>query len=152
MPAAGTIPLIRALAAALALLGTASATAAVDRQCIVSVRVNSGWSTEQQRRVTFATGLELSRITRVLQFDFHQHYAIIWHGSGLPTVVRIDATLLGVGREFGAADFERLFGTADEQPATQVEGEGQQLKWRIRARTPAGWVDRDTAPRSTALR
>lgn len=152
MPAAGAVSVIRTLAAALLLLGAAGTQAAVDRQCIVSVRAASGWSTEQQRRVTFVTGLELSRITRVLHFDFHQHYAIIWHGSGLPTVVRIDATLLGVGREFGAADFERLFGAVEEQPATQVEGEGLQLKWRIRARTPAGWVDRDTAPRSTALR
>lgn len=136
----------------LLLLGTAAAQAAVDRQCIVSVRTGSGWSIEQQRRVTFVTGLELSRIARVLHFDFHQHYAIIWHGSGLPTVVRIDPTLLGVGREFGAADFERLFAAAEEQPATQVEGEGLQLKWRIRARTPAGWVDREPAAHSTALR
>ncbi|MBX3649862.1 MAG: hypothetical protein KF771_00645 [Burkholderiales bacterium] len=126
----------------LLLLATATAApAAIDRQCLVSVQVSNGRSIEQQRRVTFATGLELSRITRVMHFDFHRHYAVIWHGRGLPTVVRIDAVILGVGREFSAADFERLFGTTDEQPATQIEGEGQSLQWRIRARTAGGWID-----------
>jgi len=131
----------RATTGLLLLAFATAASAAIDRQCLVSVQVSSGRTTEQQRRVTFATGLELSRITRVMRFDFHQHYAVIWHGSGLPTVVRIDAVILGVGREFGATDFERLFGTTDVQPATQVEGEGQSLQWRIRARTALGWID-----------
>lgn len=145
MPAAGTLSLIRTLVAAFVLLGAAGAQAAVDRICIVSVKVSNGWSTEQPRRVTFVTGLELSRITRVLRFDFHQQYALIWHGSGLPTVVRVDALVLGIGQEFGSADFLRVFEHAGEQLATQVEGEGQNLKWRIRARTSSGWVDPDMA-------
>ncbi len=131
---------LRAATGLVLLAVTTAAPAAIDRHCLVSVQVSTGRSTEQQRRVTFATGLELSRITRVIRFDFHRNYAVIWHGSGLPTVVRIDAVVLGVGREFGATDFERLFGTADEQTATQIEGEGQNLKWRIRARTAEGWV------------
>lgn len=129
-----------AAAGFLLLTAATAAPAAVNRQCLVSVEVSNGRSAEQQRRVTFATGLELSRITRVMRFDFHRNYAVIWHGSGLPTVLRIDAVVLGVGREFGTADFERLFGTTGEQPATQIEGEGQSLKWRIRARTAEGWV------------
>jgi len=133
--------LSRAAAGLLLLAAATAAPAAIDRQCLVSVQVSSGRSVEQQRRVTFATGLELSRITQVMRFDFHRHYAVIWHGSGLPTVVRIEAVILGVGREFAAADFERLFGTADVQAATQIEGEGQSLQWRIRARTALGWID-----------
>ncbi len=121
------------------------AAAAVERECIVSVRVNSGWSVEHRRRVHFVTGLELARITRVLKVEFHQHYAIIWNNDELPTVARLDGVLLGVGREFSEADFQRLFGRDEERRATQIEGEGRGLTWRIRARTAGGWVDRQTA-------
>lgn len=115
--------------------------AAVERECIVSVRVGGGWSLENKRKVHFVTGLELARITKTMKVDFHQHYAIIWHGSGLPTVAKLDGMLLGVGREFSADDFLRLFERDAERRATQIEGEGQGLTWRIRARPPEGWVD-----------
>ena len=124
--------------------------AAVERECIVSVRAASGWSEEHRRRVHFVTGLELARITRVLKVEFHQIYAIIWHGSGLPTVARFDGVLLGVGREFGDEDFRRLYGQDHERLATQLEGEGQGLSWRIRARTAEGWVDTQLTSVGTA--
>ena len=117
------------------------ARAAVERECIVSVRGGGGWSIENKRKVHFVTGLELARITKTMKVDFHQHYAIIWHGSGQPTVAKLDGTLLGVGREFAADDFLRLFERDAERRATQIEGEGQGLTWRIRARPPEGWVD-----------
>lgn len=126
--------------------------AAVERDCIVSVRVASGWSAENKRKVYFVTGLELSRITKTMNVEFHQHYAVIWHGTGLPTVVRLDGTVLGVGREFTAEDFRRLFEREAERQATGLEGEGQGLTWRIRARTSAGWVDRQVAVVSSANR
>jgi len=131
----------RTATAVVLLTAVVAAEAATDRQCLVSVHVNNGRTAEQQRRVTFATGLELSRITRMMHFDFHRHYAVIWHGSGLPTVVSIDAVLPGVGREFGATDFERLFRATGAQQATQIAGEGQGLKWHIRARTAGSWID-----------
>ena len=119
----------------------APARAAVERECIVSVRVHNGWSVEHKRKVHFVTGLELARITRTLKVEFHQHYAVIWHGTGLPSVVRLDGALFGVGREFSDSDFLRLFEHAGERHATGLEGEGQGLTWRIRARTATGWVD-----------
>lgn len=122
-------------------LGSALARAAVERECIVSVRVTSGWSIENKRKVHFVTGLELARITKTMKVDFHQHYAIIWHGSGLPTVAKLDGVLLGVGREFAARDFQRLFRRDAERHATQIEGAGEGLTWRIRARPPEGWAD-----------
>ncbi len=128
-----------------AMFAAAPAQAAIERECIVSVRVTEGWSIESKRKVHFVTGLELARLVRVMKVDFHQHYAIIWHGSGLPTVVRLDGTLLGVKREFSDEDFLRFFAQDHERFATQIEGEGQGLTWRIRARTPQGWVDTKTA-------
>ncbi len=121
--------------------------AAVERECIVSVRGGSSWSLENKRKVHFVTGLELARITKTMKVDFHQHYAIIWHGSGLPTVTKLDSMLLGVGREFSADDFRRLFERDAERRATQIEGDGLGLTWRIRARPPEGWVD----PQSVAV-
>ncbi|MGE0560024.1 MAG: hypothetical protein AB7E73_14720 [Burkholderiales bacterium] len=109
------------------------AAAAVERECIVSVRVASGWSVEHRRRVHYLTGLEFTRITRMPRIEFHQHYAMIWSNADLPTVARLDGVLLGVGREFSDADFERLFARATERHATQLEGEGQGLTWRIRS-------------------
>lgn len=50
-------------------------------------------------------------------------------------------TIIGVGREFSADDFQRTFEQAGERQATQLEGEGRNLKWRIKAKTPGGWVD-----------
>ena len=128
------------LFAASALNGTL-AHAAIERECIVSVRTGGGWSAENKRKVHFVTGLELARITKTMKVDFHQHYAIIWHGSGLPTVAKLDGVLLGVGREFSADDFLRLSERDAERRATQIEGEGLGLTWRIRARPPEGWVD-----------
>lgn len=122
-------------------LDSALARAAVERECIVSVRVGSGWSDENRRKVHFVTGLELARITKTMNVEFHQHYAVIWHGSGMPTVVKLDGLLLGVGREFADGDFLRLFQRVAEQQATQIDGEGRGLTWRIRARTPEGWID-----------
>lgn len=130
-----------------AMLAAAPAQAVIERECIVSVRVASGWSIENKRKVHFVTGLELARLIRVMKVDFHQHYAVIWHGSGLPTVAKLDGTLLRVGREFTTDDFFRLFGSDDERHATQIEGEGLGLTWRIRARTPQGWVDSKMASR-----
>lgn len=138
------MPKTRWIAAALTLglLATAApAQAVVERDCIVSINTRSGWSIENKRRVHFMTGLELSRITTVLKIEFHAVYVVIWHGSGLPTVARLDALLLGVGREFTAEDFLRLYEYEGERLATQLEGEGKDLKWRLRARTPGGWVD-----------
>ena len=132
---------------ATAVLAAAPAQAVIERECIVSVRVASGWSIENKRKVHFVTGLELARLIRVMKVDFRQHYAVIWHGSGLPTVAKLDGTLLHVGREFTMNDFYRLFGSDDERHATQIEGEGRGLTWRIRARTPQGWVDSKMASR-----
>lgn len=130
---------------AAAMFATAPAQAAIERECIVSVRAASGWSIENKRKVHFVTGLELARLVRVMKVDFHQHYAVIWHDSGLPTVVKLEGMLLGVGREFSEEDFLRFFARDHERYATQIEGEGQGLTWRIRARTPQGWVDTKTA-------
>lgn len=145
--------ILRQLMFLMIFLAALPAQAAVERECIVSVRVNSGWSVEHRRRVHFVTGLELARITRVLKVEFHQHYAIIWNNDELPTVARLDGVLLGVGREFSEADFQRLFGRDEERSATQIEGEGQGLTWRIRARTAEGWVDaRIASPESVRVR
>ena len=89
----------------------------------------------------FVTGLELVRITRTMKVGFHQHYAVIRHGSGLPSVVKLDGSLLGVRREFSESDFFRLFERDGERQATDLVGEDRGLTWRIRARTTAGWVD-----------
>ncbi|HTD90489.1 MAG TPA: hypothetical protein VK663_07490 [Burkholderiales bacterium] len=123
------------------LSAAAPAHAVVERDCIVALEAKSGWSKDRKSTVYFMTGLELARITRVLPIEFHQVYAVISYDSGLPTVTRLDAVLLGVGREFTDADFVRLFANDYERAATQLHGEGRDLKWRLRARTPYRWVD-----------
>jgi len=131
---------IAAILALLVLTGT-DAKAAVDRTCLVSLYVNEGWSPERKRKITFVTGLELIRIKLSSKYDLREHYALIWLESGLPIVARIDVTIIGVDREFSADDFQRTFEQAGERQATQLEGEGRNLKWRIKAKTPGGWVD-----------
>lgn len=124
------------------LCGIAPATpAAVERECLVTIQLRSGWATEQRKRVVFVSGFELTRMISVLKAEFHNNYALIFHGSGLPTVVRLDIQLIGVGREFIDADFLRLFEHINDQFATQIEGEGRELKWRLRARSGDAWVD-----------
>lgn len=124
-----------------------AAQAAVERLCVVSVNVSNGWSPERKNKIVFVTGLELSRIRKSLktapsfQFDFHENYALIWQGNGLPIVARIDEVVLGVRQQFTADDFQRFFEHHSERQATQIEGEGRGLKWRIKGRTAVGWVD-----------
>ena len=110
----------------------APAQAAFERDCVVAVQSRSGWSKAQTSTVYFMTGLELARITRVLRVEFRQIYAVIMQESGLPTVARLDGLVPGVGREFTADDFARLFERDAEHLATQLEGEGRNLKWRLR--------------------
>ncbi len=119
------------------------ARAVVDRECIVAIQAKSGWSKEQRRTVHFMTGLELARITTVMKIDFGQIYAVIDNGRNLPTVTRINTVLPGVRREFTNADFVRLFVNSFERPATQIDGMGRDLKWRLRARTFDSWIDDD---------
>ncbi len=118
------------------MLAHAPAGAAVERECSVALQAKGGWSQDRKRRVYFMTGLELSRVTRVLKVEFRNIYAVISHGSGLPNVVRIDSVLLGVGREFNEEDFARLFEYDPERLATQLDGEGRNLKWRLRGNAP----------------
>ncbi len=112
---------------------TPPAHAAVECQCFAALQAKSGWSVDRRRTVRFMTGMELSRMTRVLNVEFRHLYAVISHGGGLPTVVRLDAPLLGVGREFTEGDFARLFELNHERLATQIDGEARDLKWRLRA-------------------
>jgi hypothetical protein len=119
------------------------AQAVVERDCFVALQAKSGWSKEHKRTVYFMTGLELSRITTVLRIDFGQVYAVINNGRNLPTVTRIDAVLPGVRREFTDADFVRLFVNNYERRAIQIDGEGRDLRWRLRGRTYDSWIDED---------
>lgn len=131
----------------LALLHVAApAQAVVERDCIVTLQAKNGWSREHRRTVYFMTGLELSRITTVLKIDFGQIYAVIANGQNLPTVTRIDTVLPGVRREFTEADFVRLFVNNYERRAIQIDGEGRNLKWRLRGRTFDSWIDDDMPP------
>jgi hypothetical protein len=77
----------------------------------------------------------------VLKIDFGHLYAVIMNGRSLPTVTRIDTVLPGVRREFTDADFVRLFVGDFARVATQIDGEGRSLKWRLRARSYDRWVD-----------
>lgn len=125
------------------LLAAVPAHAVVERDCIVTLQAKRGWSKEHRRTVYFMTGLELSRITTVLKIDFGQVYAVINNGRSLPVVTRVDAVLPGVRREFTDADFVRLFVNNYERPAIQIDGEGRDLKWRLRGRTFDSWIDDD---------
>jgi hypothetical protein len=58
-------------------------------------------------------------------------------------VARLDLAFQGVKREFSADDYLRLFLTDAPMIATQIVGEGRNLKWRIRGRTAQGWVDEE---------
>jgi hypothetical protein len=136
--------MIRYLLLTFALLFTTMpAHAVVERDCIVALQAKRGWSKEHKRTVYFMTGLELSRMTTVLKIDFGQIYAVISNGRSLPTVTRIDSVLPGVRREFTDADFVRLFVNNHERAAIQIDGEGRNLKWRLRGRTFDSWVDDD---------
>ncbi len=125
------------------LQAAAPAHAVVERDCVVALQSKSGWSREHKRTVYFMTGLELSRITTVLRIDFGHVYAVISNGRNLPTVTRIDTVLPGVRREFTDADFVRLFVNNYERSAIQIDGEGRNLRWRLRGRTFESWVDDD---------
>jgi hypothetical protein len=128
----------------LTLLHTAlPAHAVVERDCVVALQAKRGWSQEHKRTVYFMTGLELSRITTVLKIDFGHVYAVITNGRSLPVVTRIDTVLPGVRREFTDADFVRLFVNNYERPAIQIDGEGRDLRWRLRGRTFDSWIDED---------
>jgi hypothetical protein len=138
--------ILHACALCLVLLIAAPAHAVVERDCVVALQAKSGWSKERKRTVYFMTGLELSRITKVLRIDFGQLYAVIMNGRSLPTVTRIDTVLPGVRREFTDADFVRLFVGEFARVATQIDGEGRSLKWRLRARSFDRWVDEAMPP------
>jgi hypothetical protein len=133
--------ILHASALSLVLLLAAPAHAVVERDCVVALQAKSGWSKEHKRTVYFMTGLELARITKVLRIDFGHLYAVIMNGRSLPTVTRIDTVLPGVRREFTDADFVRLFVGDFSRVATQIDGEGRSLKWRLRARSFERWVD-----------
>lgn len=126
----------------------APAHAVVERECLVTLQSKNGWAKEYKATVLFMTGLELSRVTTALPVEFHQIYAVISLGRGLPTVARLDLGLQGVKREFNAGDYVRLFAADGTRVATQIIGEGRNLKWRLRARTSHGWVDEDMPPLS----
>lgn len=113
---------------------------------MVSIQLRSGWTAEQRRRVTFVTGFELARMVTVLKVEFRSNYALIPQSGGLPVVVRMDTPLVGPGRAFSGADFLRLFEHFSEQSATQIEGEGRELKWKLRARSGGDWVDPQMPP------
>jgi hypothetical protein len=136
---------IASLLLAAALHGTAPAHAAADSECLVALKTRSGWSKEHRVKVVFVTGLELSRVASTLPIRFHQVYALIFHDSGLPTVARLDATLPGVQREFTERDLARLYALYSEPLATQIAGEGRDLKWRLRGRSGTGWADESVA-------
>jgi len=129
--------------ACILLVTAVPAHAVVERDCLMAIHAKSGWSKEQRRTVYFMTGLELSRITTVMRIDFGQIYAVINNGRNLPTVTRVDTVLPGVRREFTDADFVRLFVNNYDRPAIQIDGEGRDLKWRLRARTFDSWIDDD---------
>ncbi|MEQ1774618.1 MAG: hypothetical protein ABL891_12610 [Burkholderiales bacterium] len=118
------------------LLAATPAHAVVERECMVALQAKSGWSAERKRTVRFMTGMELARITTTLNIELRQVYAVISHGTGLPTVARIDTVLLGVNREFTVADFVRLFEDGHARTATQIDGQGRTLTWRLRGRSP----------------
>jgi hypothetical protein len=118
------------------LLDAAPAHAVVERECMVALQAKAGWSVDRKRTVRFMTGMELARITTTLNIELRQVYAVISHGTGLPTVARIDTVLLGVGSEFTVADFVRLFEDGQPRTATQIDGEGRALTWRLRGRSP----------------
>ncbi len=123
-------------------MGTGTdAVAAVQRICLVATQVKTGWSPEREHRVAFVTGLELSRIAPNLKIDLRRNYALILPKIGLPTVVMVDPLIRTAGQEFSAGDFARTFEQFSEREGVQVVGNGHGLKWQIRARTPAGWVD-----------
>jgi hypothetical protein len=118
------------------LFDAAPAHAVVERECMVALQAKGGWSVGRKRTVRFMTGVELARITTKLNIELRQVYAVISHGTGLPTVARIDTVLLGVGQEFKVADFVQLFEEGHARTATQIDGEGRDLTWRLRGRSP----------------
>lgn len=132
-------------------IAAAPTRAAAELECIVAMQTKSGWTTERRRTVHFLTGLELARITTTLHVELRQVYAVIIQIGGLPTVVRLDTTLLGVGREFTPGDLSRLFDVGNEHLATQLIGEGRTLKWRLR-NPPADSVAQSGRTASPAAR
>jgi hypothetical protein len=126
--------MMRCLLVACALLAAAPLRAAVERECVVSVLTKSGWSPERRSTVHFVTGLELARVTTTLPVELRNVYAVISNGGALPTVLRLDTVLLGVGREFTPDDLARLFDLGNEHLATQFAGEGRTFRWRLRGR------------------
>lgn len=136
---------VAACLALVLLLSSAPVRAAIDTECLIAVRTKSGWSREHKAKVVFVTGAELSPISGMLPVDTRQLYIVILHEHGLPTVARLDHALPGVQREFTARDLARLYATHHEPSATQIAGEGANLKWRLRPRTAQGWVDDDFA-------
>lgn len=138
---------MRCLYVLCALLASAPAHPAVERECVVSVQLKNGWSPERRSTVHFVTGLELARVTTTLPVELRNVYAVISNGGALPTVVRLDTMLLGVGREFTPEDLARLFDLGNEHLATQFVGEGRTLRWRLRNR-PTDRVANSAGPAS----
>lgn len=128
-----------------ALMSAAPARAAIDTDCLIAIKSKSGWSREHKAKVVFVTGVELSRVSGSLPVDVKHHYVVILHEHSLPTVARLDNPLPGVQREFTARDLARLYAINHEPMATQIAGEGMNLKWRLRGRNAKGWVDEDFA-------
>lgn len=117
---------------AVTLTSAPPARAAFDCECLISVQTKRGWSKEHRARVVFVTGLELARISAALPVELPQVYVVILHEHGLPTVARLDALLPGVRQAFTERDLTRLYTAHSEPLATQIVGEGRNLKWRLR--------------------
>jgi hypothetical protein len=117
---------------------TAGVQAAVTETCMVQFFSNRGWSREFQRNVTFFTGRELSTAPSTLKFNLHDAYALIAFDRGTLAVVQFDDTLIGIGREFTRADFDRSIAAVPFRAVTQIDAIGKGIKWRIRvpAREP----------------
>jgi hypothetical protein len=129
-----------ALILAFAIVAAAPTYARVDRICKVAYQTEAGWSDEYKVEVTFVTGRELNKATKSFEYSTFSPYALIWFDQDEVAILEIDSLILGLGSEFDADDFRKLFRLFGSCDAKQVNDRANRV-WRITGKTFGRYID-----------
>lgn len=114
--------------------------AAVRRLVEVSYERSSGRSDGEVMEVTFMTGKELNKATKSYDYQQFSNYALLWFGEGEVALVEISTFLVGVGEEFDAEDFRKLFRFGMTVDGKQVNSE-RPRQWYFEGKKSGRWID-----------
>lgn len=104
---------------------------AFDAEMEVAYETRQGFSDWYTVNVSFASGQELNRKLRRIDFDFIANYAMIWFDRDNVAILKLDSPFSFGGREFEERNWRAIFSTYMDVDAIHVNGERPTL-WKLR--------------------